>query len=213
MTPDDVSNEGFRHGDSREIEICYAMVCAVRMSYVGELAWELHIPTEFAPHVFDRIMEVGEPFGLQLCGYHAFHSLRLEKAIYHWGQDVNSDITPLEAGMAGLVDFDKPGGFVGREALLRQDSEGVSRHMVQFLISDPEAMLYRDEPVWHDGMRVGRVTSGMYGHTLGGTVGLAIVRGRDVSADRYEIEIGGRRMAAKASLAPMYDPDDTRLML
>ena len=218
LTPDDVSAEGFAFRDSREIELGFARVRATRITYVGELGWELYIPTEFAPHVFDRIMLAGAPFGMKLCGYHALNSLRLEKAYRHWGHDIDSDTTLLEAGLGFTAAWNKPGGFVGREALLRQREAGLSRRLVQFLLAAPEQVLFHDEPIWRDGARVGRVTSAMHGHTLGAPVALGWVAADVpvtpdfVRAGRYEIEIAGVRVPATASLAPLYDPANARIL-
>jgi 4-methylaminobutanoate oxidase (formaldehyde-forming) len=193
-------------------------VRATRITYVGELGWELTIPTEFAPHVFDRIVAAGAPFGLRLCGYHALNSLRLEKAYRHWGHDIDSDSTLLEAGLGFTAAWSKPGGFVGREALLRQREAGLHRRLVQFLLQDREQSLFHDEPIWRDGVRVGRVTSAMHGHTLGAPVALGwvasdeIVTPAFVQAGHYEIEIAGSRVPATASLAPLYDPSNSRVM-
>ena len=211
LTPDDVSGDKFRRWDCGEIEIGYARVLASRASYIGEQGWDLLIPTEFAPGVFDRIMAAGEEFGLQLFGFHAQDSLRLEKAFPYWGVDVFSDMTPLEAGSELAVAMDKLGGFVGREALARQTAGGVRRHLVQFLLLDPSYDLFGDEPIWHDGMRVGRVTSGAFGHTLGAAVALGLVRGAVHNGDIYEIEIAGKRVPARMSMEPMFDPDEERL--
>ena len=218
LTPDDVSNDSFRFRDSREIELGFARVRATRISYVGELGWELYIPTEFAPDVFDRIARAGEAFGLQLCGYHALNSLRLEKAYRHWGDDIDTDTTLLEAGLGFAAAWDKPGGFVGRDALLRQRETGMRRRVAQFLLADPDAVLFHDEPVWRDGVRVGRVTSAMHGHTLGAAVALGtvaadhVITRDDFAAGRYEIEIAGDRVPATASLVPLYDPGNTRVL-
>ncbi len=211
LTPDDVSNVGFKFRDSREIEIGYARVRATRITYVGELGWELYVPTEFAPDVFDRIMAAGEAFGLQLCGYHALNSLRMEKGYRHWGHDIDSDTTPLETGLAFTIAWDKPGGFVGREALLEQRGKPLPRRVVQLLLSDPDGVLFHDEPIWRDGVRVGRVTSAMHGHTLGAPVALGMVTTDNPQRGSYEIEIAGRRVAAAASLTPLYDPRNQRI--
>jgi 4-methylaminobutanoate oxidase (formaldehyde-forming) len=217
LTPNDVSAAGFKFRDSREIELGFARVRASRLTYVGELGWELYIPTEFAPDVFDRVVSAGEAFGLRLCGYHALNSLRLEKAYRHWGHDIDSDSSLLEAGLGFTAAWHKPGGFVGRDALLRQRDAGLHRRLVQFLLHDPEQVLFHDEPIWRDGVRVGRVTSAMHGHTLGAPVALGWIEARDlvtpafVQAGRYEIEIAGVRAAATPSLTPFYDPGNARV--
>ena len=210
LTTADLSAAAFRFRDSREIDIGHARLRATRITYVGELGWELYVPTEFAQHVFDRIMDAGEAFGLRLAGYHALNSLRLEKAYRHWGHDIDSDTTLLEAGLGFTAAWDKPGGFVGREALLAQRKSGVQRRVVQFLLADAEASLFHDEPIWRNGARVGRVTSAMHGHTLGAPVALGTVAAESADGD-WEIEVAGRRVAATASLMPLYDSRNARI--
>ncbi len=191
---------------------------ASRITYVGELGWELYVDTEFAQGVFDTIVAAGDAVGLKLAGYHAMNSLRIEKGYRHWGHDITDEDTPLEAGIGFAVAWNKRGGFMGREALLRQREQGVTRRLVQFALEDPEPLLYHNEPVWRDGAVVGRISSGMFGHTLGRAMGLGYVEngGGPVSPDfiaagRFEIEIAGRRVPAKASLRPMYDPANRRV--
>ncbi|MDA8252220.1 MAG: aminomethyltransferase family protein, partial [Rhodospirillales bacterium] len=210
LTPADLSDAAFPFRDSREIDFGQARVRATRITYVGELGWELYIPTEFAADVFDRIMDAGAEFGLRLAGYHAMNALRLEKAYRHWGHDIDSDTTLLEAGLGFTAAWDKPGGFVGREALLAQRAAGVQRRVLQFLLADPDAVLFHDEPIWRDGQRVGRVTSAMHGHTLGAAVALGTVAATSAEG-RWDIEIAGRRVPATASLAPLYDPRNSRI--
>ena len=217
VSDDDVSNAAFAFRTSREIAIGFAPVRATRISYVGELGWELYVPAEFAPHVFDRLLAAGAPHGLRLAGYHAINSLRLEKAFRHWGHDIDSDTTPLEGGLGFTVAWDKPGDWIGREALLRQRQAGIGRRLVQFRLDDPRAMLFHDEPIWRDGVRAGRVTSAMFGHTVGAAVALGIVSGdapmsaAAVRAGRYEIEFAGARLPATGSLSPLYDPLGARV--
>jgi glycine cleavage system aminomethyltransferase T/glycine/D-amino acid oxidase-like deaminating enzyme len=217
LTPDDVG-DGFAFRDSREIELGFARVRATRVTYVGELGWELSIPTEFAPDVFDRIIDAGAAFGLRLAGYHAMNSLRLEKAYRHWGHDIDSETSLLQAGLGFTAAWDKPGGFVGREALLREREGGVRRRVVQFVLVDPEVTLFHDEPIWRDGACIGRVTSAAHGHTLGAPVALGQVSdARPISAAsiaeaRWEITVGGQRIPATASLAPLYDPRNARIL-
>jgi 4-methylaminobutanoate oxidase (formaldehyde-forming) len=215
-TTDDVSDAALPYRHSREIALGYARVRATRISYVGELGWELYIPTEFAPDVFGRLLAAGAPHGLRLAGYHALNSLRLEKAYRHWGHDIDSETTPLEAGLGFTIAWDKPGGFVGRDALLAQREAGLPRRLVQFRLADPAATIFHDEPIWRDGVRVGRITSGMHGHSLGAPIGLGYVNGARITPDfiragSYEIEVGGQRIAATASLAPLYDPLGARM--
>ena len=217
LSADDLSNDAFPFGTSREIDLGYARVRATRISYVGELGWELYVPTEFAPGVFDVILEDGAAHGLHLAGYHALNSLRIEKGYRHWGHDITNEDTPLESGLGFTVKWDKAGGFIGREALDEYRNAPLKRRLVQFRLEDPEPMLYHEEPIWREGVRVGRTTSGMYGHTLGGSVGLGYVEhpeGVDhefIASGNFELEVAGKRFAAAASLRPMYDPTGEKI--
>src|SRR5690348_3850266 len=175
LTPDDLSNSAFPFGTSREIELGYALVRATRITYVGELGWELYIPTEFALGVYDAVVGAGETFGLRHAGYHALNSLRIEKAYRHWGHDITEDDTPLEAGLGFAVAFGKARPFIGRDALLRQREAGIKSRLATFTLDDPQRMLYHNEPVWRDGELVGRTTSGMFGHTIGRPIAFGYV--------------------------------------
>ena len=218
LTDADLSNAAFPFGTSRVIDLAYARVRASRITYVGELGWELYIPTEFAPAVFDALMREGEGLGLRLAGYHALNSLRMEKSYRHWGHDISDEDSPVQSGLGFAVAWAKPGGFIGREALLAQKAQGVQRRLVQFALHDPLPLLYHNEPVWRDGVIAGRITSGMFGHTLGRSLGMGYVAREDgvadapwVAAGSYEIEVAGERYAADASLAPWYDPSSARI--
>jgi 4-methylaminobutanoate oxidase (formaldehyde-forming) len=189
------------------------------VTYVGELGWELYIPTEFATSVFDAIVDAGREFGLRHAGYHALNSLRMEKGYRHWGHDITPDDTPLESGLGFVVGWDKPGGFVGRDALVEQKAAGVRRRLVQFALADPSKLLYHNEPIWRDGVIAGSITSGMYGHTVDASLGMGWVAAPDGQlADRdwvlsgaYEIEVACECVAARASLEPWYDPKSLRV--
>jgi 4-methylaminobutanoate oxidase (formaldehyde-forming) len=214
----DLSNAAFPFASSQVVDIGYARVRASRITYVGELGWELYIPTEFVQDVFDRIVAAGDGLDLRLAGYHALNSLRIEKAYRHWGHDITDEDTPLEAGLGFSVAFDKSGGFIGREALLRQKGAGVKRRLVQFALEDQDRLLYHNEPIWRDGRLAGRVSSGMFGHTLGKAIGLGYVENQEgyvdaafVDRGRYEIEVAGERVPAGASLRPLYDPANLRV--
>ena len=217
LTSADLSNEAFRFATSREIELGYGLVRASRITYVGELGWELYIPAEFTVGVYEQILDASESLGLVHAGYHALDSLRIEKAYRHWGHDITDEDSPLEAGLGFAVKFDKPGGFIGREALLRQKERGIPRRLLQFRLCDPEPLLYHNEPVWYRDEIVGYIRSGNYGHSLGGSVGLGYVdRSRvgdlaGAGAGTCEIEVAGVRVPAEASLRPMYDPDNSRI--
>jgi glycine cleavage system aminomethyltransferase T len=145
--------------------------------------------------------------------------LRIEKGYRHWSHDITDEDSPLEAGLAFAVKFDKEGGFIGRDALLAQKEQGLTRCMLQFLLDDPEPLLYHNEPIWRGDKIVGYISSGMYGHTLGAAVGLGYVTRADGESDEsiangpYQIEVAGRRIDAKASFRPMYDPDNKRIRL
>ncbi len=216
VTPADLSNEAFPFLTSKEIEVGYAIVRASRITYVGELGLELYIPTEFAQHVYDEIVQAGESHGLKHCGYHALNSLRMEKAYRHWGHDITDEDNPLEAGLGFAVAWDKPGGFIGREALLKRRGGAQKKRLVQFLLNDPDPLLYHEEPIYRDGQFVGRTTSAMYGYTLGGSVALGYVNCEDgvtpdfVASGAFELEVAGERFSAQASLRPMYDPRSTK---
>lgn len=217
LTDSDLSNDAFPFGTTQIIDLGMTFVRATRMTYVGELGWELLIPVEYSEHVFDTLVEAGSEHGLKLAGYHAMNSLRMEKGYRSWGHDISGKDTPLEAGLGFTVKWDKEGGFIGRDALLAQREAGVQRRLVQFLINDPEPVLAHDEPIYRDGELVGRVASAMYGHTLGGSVALGWVTAPSVEHPRqwfaegtYEIEIATERFKATASLRPFYDPKSER---
>jgi glycine cleavage system T protein len=218
LTSTDLSNTAFPFGASREIEIGYARLRASRISYMGELGWELYVPAEFAVGVFDRILEEGSAHGLKLCGMHAMDSLRIEKAYRHWGHDIGEEDTPLEAGLGFVVAFDKKVPFIGREALLRQKSQArLTKRLVQFALEDPEPLLYHNEPIYRDGKLVGYTSSANYGHTLGRAIALGYVsapEGVDQSyldAGKFELEVACRRYPARVSLRPLYDPRSERM--
>ena len=223
LTTSDLSNAGFPFATAREIDLGMANVRAHRISYVGELGWEIYIPTEFARHVFEQIMVAGRPHGLQLVGLHAMDSLRLEKAYRHFGHDIGDEDHVLEAGLGFAVKIDKPrgtfGDFLGREAVLAKRETGLTRRLVQFKLTDPQPLLYHTEPVLHDDRVVGYLSSGAYGHTLGAAIGLGYVRCRpdepveEMLAKRYQIEVAGNRFPADASLRPFYDPFSVRIRM
>ena len=216
LTPADLSNEGFAFGSSRVIELACALVRASRITYVGELGWELYIPTEFMLGVYDAIAAAGHAHGLVHAGYHALNSLRIEKAYRHWGHDITDEDTPFEAGLGFAVKLDKPGGFIGRDALLRLQARGLQKRLLQFKLQTPEPLLYHNEPIWRGDEIVGFVRSGMYGHTVSAAVALGYVNTsagslENVSELRYEIEVAGVRHGATASLKALYDPKGERI--
>jgi glycine cleavage system T protein len=218
LTPADLSNDAFPYATAQEIEIGMAPVRAHRISYAGELGWELFVATEYARHVLDV---VGDADGLELCGLIALESLRLEKGYRHFGHDISDEDHVLEAGLGFAVATDKSNGrfgdFIGRESVLAKREAGLTRRCLQFRLEDGEPLLYHTEPILRDGNLAGYLTSGAYGHHLGAAVGLGYVACRPeeevdaILASRFEIEIAGARVPALASLKPLYDPAGARL--
>ncbi|MFN4170801.1 MAG: FAD-dependent oxidoreductase [Pseudorhodobacter sp.] len=215
VSPDDFSSEAHPFGWAREVEIGMGLARAHRVSYVGELGWEIYVSADMAGHVMETVLEAGAGLGLRLVGMHAVDSCRIEKAFRHFGHDITSEDHILEAGLGFAVRTQKA-GFIGRDAVLRKREAGLSRRMVQLRLTDPEPLLYHNEPVLRDGRIVGQLTSGNYGHHLGGAIGMAYVpcegEGPEaLLASGYEVEVAGRRFAASPSLAPMYDPRSERM--
>ena len=217
ITSADLSNEAFPYMSAKEIDFAYARPLALRVTYEGELGWELHVPTEFSVHVYEALVDAGAEFGLKHAGFQALNTLRIEKAYREYAHDMDNTHTPLEAGLGHFVKFDKPGGFIGRDALIRHKEQGVlEERLVQFLLDDPEPLLYGTEVIYRDGRSVGYVQTGGYGFTLGGAVGIGFVEHEDgvsvdfVESGVYEIDIAGERYPAKTSLRPMYDPKNER---
>jgi 4-methylaminobutanoate oxidase (formaldehyde-forming) len=218
LTEAGLGNNAFPFGASLEIEVAGAPVRATRISYMGELGWELYVPAEYAIRVFDRLLGAGGDLGVRPAGMHAMDSLRIEKAYRHFGHDIAEEDTPLEAGLGFAVAFDKGCDFIGREALLKQKSKGtLTKRMVQFALEDPEPLLYHNEPVWLDGRRVGYTSSANYGHHLGRAIAMGYLNHPDgvtpefVAGNKFEIEVAGERLPARASLRPMYDPTSARM--
>ena len=215
----DMSTASFPYGSFQRVELGMACAYAGRVSYVGELGWELYVPVDQARHGFDYLWERGQSHGLGLAGMHALNSCRLEKKFVHYGHDVADHDTPLECGMGFVCNFEKNVPFIGRDAILEQkESRGfMYKRLVQFRLEDPDKTLYHHEPILRKGKIVGHLTSGDYGHTLGGAVGLGYVRaGEEISNDyidgsRFEIDVAGERVPAKASLIAMYDPKGSHM--
>ncbi len=218
LTDADLSNAAFPFTTAQDIDFADARLRALRITYVGELGWELHIPTEYALPIYDAIIQAGKAFSLQHCGYHALNSLRIEKGYRHWGHDVADEDTPLEAGL-GFAARPNKGPFLGREVLLEQQRAGVKKQLVQFALEDPDALLYHNEPIWRENEIVGFMTSGMFGHTIGAAIGLGYVNHAEgvtpayIQAGRYDIEVAGRRIPARVSLRPLYDPENERVKM
>ncbi|MDO6966542.1 GcvT family protein [Rhizobium alvei] len=217
VSPNDLSNAHHPFGTAREIEVGMGLARAHRVTYVGELGWELYVSSDQTAHVFEAIEEAGIAHGLKLCGLHTLDSCRIEKAFRHFGHDITDEDHVLEAGL-GFAVRTKKGDFLGRDAVLRVQEEGLKRRMVQFRLNDPEPLLFHNEAVVRDGKIVSTITSGNYGHFLGGAIGMGYVpcEGQteaDLLASSYEIEIAGRRVPATASLVPMYDPKAERVRM
>jgi 4-methylaminobutanoate oxidase (formaldehyde-forming) len=214
-SPDDFGNDAFPFGTAKEIEIGMGLARAHRVSYVGELGWELYVSVDQAAHVFESVLEAGAGAGLKLCGLHALDSCRIEKGFRHFGHDITDEDHVLEAGLGFAVKTGK-GDFIGRDAVLRRKEEGLKRRMLQFRLSDPAAMVFHNEAVVRDGKIVSVVTSGNYGHALGGGIAMGYVPSEGQSVDdilgaQYEIEIAGERIPAEPSLKPLYDPTHARM--
>lgn len=216
ISNDDFSNEGFRFGTIREIEIGYQQAHAMRISYTGELGWELYIPTEMALPVYDRLIEAGTEHGLRHCGYHTLNTLRAEKAYREWAHDIGPLDNPIDAGLSFTCDFEKPGGFIGRDALLPLIDAPKRRRLVQFLLDDPDPILTHNEQIFMNGERISYTTSSGYGHTLGACVAFGYVTSDDevtkdfIDSGEFVIEQADRRFTAQASLKPLYDPTSAR---
>jgi 4-methylaminobutanoate oxidase (formaldehyde-forming) len=220
VTTADVSNEAFPFRAAREIDVGFARALCVRITYLGELGYELYVPTEQAAHVYDRLVAAGEALGLRHAGLKALASLRMEKGYRDYGHDIDNTDSVLEAGLGFAVDLKKPGGFLGREAVLAKKAAGpLTRRLVQVLVEDPEPFLYHAEIVHRDGKAVGYVRAASYGFTLGGAVGLAMIEAGEPIDQAYldrgtwEVDIAGKLYPAAASLRPLYDPEMKRIKI
>jgi glycine cleavage system aminomethyltransferase T/glycine/D-amino acid oxidase-like deaminating enzyme len=220
LTSVDLSNQAFPFRAAREIDIEYARALCIRITYLGELGYELYIPTEQATHVYDRLASAGAAFGLRHAGLKALASLRMEKGYRDYGHDIDNTDSVLEAGLGFAVDLDKPGGFIGRDAVVAEKARGpLRRRLVQILVRDPEPFLFHAEVVKRDGVPVGYVRAASYGFTLGGAVGLVMVDAGQplnqayLDAGRWEVDIAGRSYPITASLKPLYDPAMTRVKM
>jgi 4-methylaminobutanoate oxidase (formaldehyde-forming) len=215
------SSERFPFGTSQEIDLGYATARATRLTYVGELGWELYVPVEFAVSVYQALMEAGKDLGVTNAGYYAIDSLRLEKGYRAWGRELTPEINPYEAGLSFAVKFDRP-SFRGRDALSAIAKAGgaasVKRRIVSLVIDAPHTNLWGNELILRNGEPVGSVTSAAFGHTIGKPVALGLVARPDGAADRgwiesghYEIDLAGESYPANVSLKAPYDPDSLRI--
>ncbi len=219
LTDANLSNEAFPFGSGRRIGVGRSTLLAARVTYVGELGWELHVPVEEMTAVFDRLVAAGKPLGLTLAGTTAINSLRMEKSYAAWGAELSTEATPLEAGLGFALAWEKPGGFLGRDALQCQRGEGIRRRLVTFVLDDPEPILWGGEPILRDGRAIGHTTSGSYAHTLGGAIGMgyltadALIDPSWIAAGRYDIAIAETPAPAQPHLRAPYDPTRRRILV
>jgi heterotetrameric sarcosine oxidase gamma subunit len=218
VTSVDLSNEAFPFRAAKYIDVGFARALCVRITYLGELGYELYVPAEQAMHVYEQVVASGAAYGLRHAGLKALASLRMEKGYRDYGHDIDNTDTVLEAGLGFAVALDKPGGFVGRDAVLAQKGAGpLTRRLVQVRLLDPEPLMHHAEVVYRDDVAVGYVRAASYGHTLGGAVGLAMLdAGEPLTADwlaagDWQVDVAGQRIPAVASLRPMYDPENARI--
>ena len=218
VTSADLSNDAFPYRTAREIDVGYARALCIRITYIGELGYELYVPTEQAVHVYELLVQAGRTVGLRHAGLKALASLRMEKGYRDYGHDIDNTDSVLDAGLGFAVDLEKPGGFIGRDAVLARKAAGpLTRRLVQVLVNDPEPLMFHAEVVRRDGRPVGYVRAASYGHTLGGAVGLVMVEaGEPIDQDyldrgTWEVEIADHRYPAVASLRPRYDPKMLRV--
>ena len=217
----DLSNAAFPFGTSQEIEIGYARLRASRITYVGELGWELYIPAEFAAHVFETLIAAGSEFGLTPAGMHTMNNCRTEKAYRHWGHDISDEETHIEAGLGFAVAWDKPDGFIGKEALEKQRTRAKQpKRLVCLALEDNSVnapMIYHEEPIYRNGVIVGSSTSGAWGHRVNLSLGLGYVKneasvGKDwIDSGTWEVELAWKRYPAKVQLQCFYDPKGSRI--
>ncbi|MEX3008506.1 FAD-dependent oxidoreductase [Hoeflea sp. TYP-13] len=217
VTKQDISNAAFPFASVREIGIAFASVLALRITYVGELGWELHVPAEYAVSVFEALQDAGARCGLANAGYRAVESLRLEKGYRAWGSDIGPDHTPLEAGLGWAVKLNKEIDFKGKSALIRQQEAGLSKMLACFTVDDPVITLLGRETIFRDGKRAGWLTSAGWGHHVETNIGYGYIRndgGIDtgyVLGGRYELEVATARVPCRVHLQPLYDPAMSRV--
>ena len=210
VSPNNFDNEINPFGTAQVIEIGMGLARAHRVSYVGELGWELYISSDQCAHIFETIIDAGSDHDLKLCGMHMMDSCRIEKAYRHFGHDITCEDHVLEAGLGFAVDTDKP-DFIGKKAVIDKREVGLEKRLVQFQLTEPEPLLYHNEPIIRDGEIVGYISSGNYGHKLGGAIGMGYIpcegeSPEELLSSKFEIDVSGAICAAKASLKPLYDP-------
>ena len=215
VSPNDFSNAVNPFGTAQEIELGMGLARVHRVTYVGELGWEIYMPSDMAGHMFETLHEAGQDMGLKLCGMHMMDTCRIEKGFRHFGHDITSEDHVLEAGLGFAVKTDKP-NFIGRDAVLAKRETGLEQRLVQFKLTDAEPLLYHNEPILRNGENVGYLSSGGYGHHVGAAIGMGYVpcKGESVAellASSFEIDVMGTRVKAEAQLKPFYDPKSERV--
>ena len=215
VSPNDFSNAVNPFGTAQEIELGMGLARVHRVTYVGELGWEIYMPSDMAGHMFETLHEAGQDMGLKLCGMHMMDTCRMEKGFRHFGHDITSEDHVLEAGLGFAVKTDKP-NFIGRDAVLAKRETGLEQRLVQFKLTDAEPLLYHNEPILRNGENVGYLSSGGYGHHVGAAIGMGYVpcKGESVAellASSFEIDVMGTRVKAEAKLKPFYDPKSERV--
>ena len=215
VSPNDFSNAVNPFGTAQEIELGMGLARVHRVTYVGELGWEIYMPSDMAGHMFETLHEAGQDMGLKLCGMHMMDTCRIEKGFRHFGHDITSEDHVLEAGLGFAVKTDKP-NFIGRDAVLAKRETGLEQRLVQFKLTDAEPLLYHNEPILRNGENVGYLSSGGYGHHVGAAIGMGYVpcKGESVAellASSFEIDVMGTRVKAEAKLKPFYDPKSERV--
>jgi len=214
---EDISNEAFPFGSMRELRLDGALLRALRVSYVGELGWELHVPVEFAATVYQSLMQAGERYGIANAGYRAIESLRLEKGYRAWGADIGPDHNPLEAGLGWAVDLKSGKDFIGRAAIVEQQQRPLRKSLAGFTLPERDVVLLGRETIYRDGERVGWLSSAGWGYTLETNIGLGYVRNEQgvdhdyLRAGSYELEVAGERLPCELHLDPIYDPGMLRM--
>ncbi len=212
LTPQDLGNEAFPYMSVREITVGNVPVRALRVTYVGELGWELYCPTEYGLGLWRALWEAGEPHGIVAGGYRAIDSMRLEKGYLVWGADITPDETPYEAGLGFAVKLDKEGGFIGRDALAEAKEKGPSKRLVTILLEDPRSVALGNEPVRIGGEICGRVTTGGYGYTVERSIAYAYVPPEQAEpGTAVEIEIFGSWIDGEIAEGPLFDPEGERI--
>ncbi len=221
LTDTDLSNEAFPFGTGQPIRVAGVDVFAVRLTYVGELGWELYVGGDDALALHDALIAAGEAHGLLHAGYHAMNTLRLESGYRHWGHDITDEDTPLEAGLGFALAWDKEGGFRGRDALLAQKDQPRTKRLIQFKLHDPDRLLYHDEPIYRNGELVGRTSGGMWSYVEGAALAMGYVMGDDgegvdqawLDEGDFEIDVATVRIPVTTSIRSFYDPRNQRVRM